>query len=431
MKYGYMFYQKPLKPQMKTRPVNLGDPIQSYAVKCLYREMGIPEEDIIPVPRYDVANYDGEECVCVINSASNYEELAYDSYFMPPSQKVHAIPMSLHLHRELPEDELEFYRTCGGVGCRDLYTVEYLKKFGVDAYLSGCLTLTFPRRTKEQAEKANKIYFLDVPSDVMKIVPDDIKNEAITLSNILRFNNPGNANRISIEDAYEEHRKGEERIALLRDTAKLVITSKLHVASPCLAMGIPVILAKNHFGDRFGFIDRLIPTYTPEHYDEINWNPEPVDFEEDKAKIKQMFFNKVKTAASRIELENMWKGKHPIYQIDYNTATSIAVKKIPFPKAKFKYAVWGIVLSAAFYLDEAMKTYVPNGELVAGIDIAAEGTYCGQSIIKPENIKSLPDDVVIMVAAPSAQESAKTMLLELKRPFVLLRGSNAEWYNME
>ncbi|MDO4304346.1 MAG: polysaccharide pyruvyl transferase family protein [Bacillota bacterium] len=431
MKYGYMFYQKPLKPQMKSRPVNLGDPIQSYAVKNLYREMGIPEEDIIPVPRYDISTYDGEECVCVVNSASNYEELAYDSHFMPPSKKVHALPMSLHLHRKLPDDELEFYRTCGGVGCRDLSTVEYLRDLGVDAYLTGCLTLTLPRRTEEQAKKANKIYFLDVPADVMKIIPQEIKDEAVILSNILRFDNPGKSNRISVEDAYEEHRKGEERVALLRDTAKLVITSKLHVASPCLAMGIPVILAKNHFGDRFGFIDRLIPTYTPEYYSEINWNPKPVDFEEDKAKIKQVFFNRVKAAVSRVELEKMWEGKNPVYDIDYNTATSIAVKKIPFPEDEFEYAVWGIVLSAAFYLDEAMRTYLPNGKLIAGIDIAAEGIYCGVNIIKPEDIKSLPEDAVIIVAAPSAQESAKKMLLELNRPFVLLKGTNAEWYNME
>lgn len=429
MKYGYMFYQKPLKPNMKTRPVNLGDPIQSYAVKNLYHEMGISDEDIVPVPRYDMANYDGEECVCVVNSASNYEELAYDSHFMPPSPKVHAIPMSLHLHRELPDDELEYYKTCGGVGCRDLATVEYLRGKGVDAYLSGCLTLTLPKRSKDIAEKADKIYLLDVPSDVMQIMPEKIKNEGIVLSNILRFNNPGNSNRISVEDAYEEHRKGEERIQLLRDTAKLVITSKLHVASPCVAMGIPVILAKNHFGDRFGFIDRIIPTYTPEHYSEINWDPKPVDFEEDKAKIKQVFFDRVRSAVSRIELEKMWEGRKPIYEIDYNTATSYAVAKIPFPETKFKYAVWGIVLSAAFYLDEAMKK-LPQAELIAGIDIAAEGEYCGVNIIKPEEIVNLPSDVIIIVAAPSAQEYAKEMLGKMNRPFVLLRGTNAEWYNI-
>ena len=33
MKYGYLFYQKPLIETMKTRPVNLGDPIQSYAAE--------------------------------------------------------------------------------------------------------------------------------------------------------------------------------------------------------------------------------------------------------------------------------------------------------------------------------------------------------------------------------------------------------------
>lgn len=429
MKYGYMFYQKPLKPQMKTRPVNLGDPIQSYAVKNLYREMGILAEDIIPVPRYDMANYNGEECVCVVNSASNYEELAYDSHFMPPSKKVHAIPMSLHLHRQLPEEELQFYKTCGGVGCRDLYTVEYLKGLGVDAYLTGCLTLTLPRRSEEQARRADKTYLLDVPGDVMQMMPDEIKKEAVTLSNILRFNNPGNANRISVEDAYEEHRKGEERIKLLRDTAKLVITSKLHVASPCLAMGIPVILAKKHFGDRFGFIDRLLPTYTPEHFYEIDWNPKPVDFEEDKAKIKQLFFDRVRSEVSRIELERMWADKKPVYEIDYCTSTSLAVQKIPFPKENFRYAVWGIVLSNAFYLDEAMKTYVHQGQLTAGIDIAAEGLYCGVDIIKPSQIKSLPEDVIILVAAPSARNPAKELLLGTNRRFVLLWGTEAEWYH--
>ena len=210
----------------------------------------------------------------------------------------------------------------------------------------------------------------------------------------------------------------------------MVVTSKLHVASPCLAMGIPVILAKNHFGDRFGFIDRLIPTYTSEHYSEIDWQPQPVDFEEDKNKIKQLFFDKVKATVSRIELERMWNCKKVIYEIDYTTSTSHAVKKIEFPKHEFKYAVWGIVLSAAFYLDESMKTIVPQGKLIAGIDIAAEGKYCGVDIIKPDEIKDLPENTIIIVAAPSAQDSAKKLLMDLNRPFILLKGTSVECFNM-
>ena len=429
MKYGYLFYRKPILPEMKTRPVNLGDPIQSYATKNLYREMGIPEEDIVPVPRYDVANYDGEECVCIINSASNYEELAYDSHFMPPSQKVHAIPMSLHLHRDLPKDELEFYRACGGVGCRDIQTRDYLRELGVDAYLSGCLTLTFPRRTEEQEKNADKIYLVDAASELMSYIPENIKAEAITLTNIVRYKTTPGTNRMSEEDAFEEHKKAEERIHLLRDTARLVITSKLHVASPCLAMGIPVILAKGYFGDRFGFIDRLIPTYSKEHFSKIDWNPKPVDFEEDKAAIKQMFFDRVRAVVSRVELEKMWEGKTPIYNISYETGTSHAVKKIPFRTADFKYAVWGIVLSAAYYLEEAVRQQYPKATLVSGIDIAVKSDFCGKPTMHPDNIGELAEDVVIVVAAPSAHDQAKEVLLPTKRPFVLLKGTSVECYN--
>lgn len=431
MKYGYLFYRKPLIPQMKTRPVNLGDAIQSYAVKNLYREMGIPEEDIIPVPRYDLSNYDGEECICVVNSASNYEELAYDSYFMPPSEKIHAIPLSLHIHRPLPDEELEFYRTCGGVGCRDSYTAEYLQGLGIDAYLSGCLTLTLPRRSAEQEKGADKIYFIDIPEALKSYIPGEISQNAITLTNILRFSNHGSATRMTVEEAYEEHRKGEERICLLRDTAKLVVTSKLHVASPCLAMGIPVVLAQSYFGDRFGFIDRLLPTYTREYFQEINWNPQPVDFENEKEKLKQVFFDKVRTAASRIELENMWAGKEPIYKLTYETGMAVAVRRIPFPKGKFKYAVWGVILSAAYYLEEAIRYEFEHGVLVSGIDIAATGDYCGVPTIHPDKIEALDKDVIIIVAAPSAWEPAKNMLLPTGRPFVRIWETNAECYNWQ
>ncbi len=431
MKYGYMFYQKPVKPLMKTRPINLGDSAQSYAVKLLYKEMGIDDNDIIPVPRYDIANYSGEECICIVNSASNYMEQAYDSYFMPPSNKVHVIPYSLHIHREIGEAELDFYKKCGGVGCRDEYTVNYLKSLGVDAYLTGCLTLTLPRRSEIEESKADKIYLIDVPSDVMEIIPQSIKSEGITLTNIERFKTPGNTNRMTVEDAYEEHKRGEERIFLLRDTAKLVITSKLHVATPCLAMGIPVILAKNHFGDRFGFIDKFLPLYTSEHYSEIDWNPKKVDLEQEKKIIKQLLFDKIREKENRIALENMWNNKESIYEVDYSTGTSHAVRKIPFPKTDLKYAVWGCIIQAAFFLDEAMKKMIPQAKLVAGIDIAAEGKYCGVDIIKPEYIENLPVDTVIIVAAPSAHAPARELLEKLHRPYVLLKGTEVEYANLD
>lgn len=76
-----------------------------------------------------------------------------------------------------------------------------------------------------------------------------------------------------------------------------------------------------------------------------------------------------------------------------------------------------------------MKEYMPNGRLIAGIDPAAEGTYCGSHIIKPKDIYDIPEDVIILVAEVSAQESAKQMLMELERPFALIKGADIECYN--
>lgn len=427
MKYGYMYYQKPLISEMSNRPINIGDPIQSYAVKLLYREMGIQEEDIIPVPRYDLVNYSGEECICVINTCSTYEELAYDSHFMPPSSKIHAVPTSIHLHRKLPKDELEFYKACGGVGCRDTYTVEYLRSLGVAAYLSGCLTITFPRRTEEQERKANKVYLINVPEDFKKLIPEEISRDAVELSNIQRFNIIHDSNRMTKEETDEFHRCGEERVKLLRDTARLVITSRLHIATPCLAMGIPVILT-NH-DDRFGFIDRYIPSYTKEHYDEIDWNPKPVDIEVEKKIIKQEFFDRVRSVASRVELEKMWSLTKPIYNNSYKPIPVSALEGIRFPTENFKYAVWGIISNPAYYVESQIRNMYPQAKLVCGIDSSVTKDFCGVRTIHPDLIETLDKDVIIIVAVQAAFSSAKALLLPTGRRFVLLKGSVTECYN--
>lgn len=430
MKYGYLFYQKPLIKEMKTRPLNIGDSIQSYAVKNLYREMGVAEEDIIPVPRYDMTTYDGEECVCVINTASNYEELSYKIDFLPPSLKIHAIPVSLHIHRDIPQEELEFYRTCNGVGCRDLQTMWNLQELGVDAYLSGCLTLTLPRRDREEEEKAKAIYLIDVPKSVYPYIPETIKNSAIELTNIIRYKNPGNTDRIPFEDACFEHEQGEKRLALLRTTAKLVITSKLHIASPCVAMGIPVIMVKDYYGERFGFIDRLLPLYTPDRYDRIDWNPKPVEFEAEKLKLKELVWNKIKAEVSRLQVEEMWSKKTTIMEISYDNITDSVICSLSACLEKnFKYAVWGVVLDSAYYLQESIQKYFPEASLIGGIDIASKYDFCGMPTIRPEEIENLEKDVIIFVPAPTAHRQARELLLPSGRRFVLIKDNEFEKIN--
>ncbi|MBU5488421.1 hypothetical protein KQI77_09780 [Clostridium sp. MSJ-8] len=70
----------------------------------------------------------------------------------------------------------------------------------------------------------------------------------------------------------------------IKENAKLVVTRRLHVALPCIAMEVPVVLA--HQCDtglvevcRFSGLDRIIKVYKPEEFDSIYWNPNVPDIE--------------------------------------------------------------------------------------------------------------------------------------------------------
>ena len=422
MKYGYLLYQKPLIPEMPNRPVNLGDPIQSYAVKLLYREMGIAEEDIIPVPRYDMTNYDGEECICTINTCSTYEELAYDSHFMPPGRKIHAVPFSLHINRDIAADELEYYRSCTDVGCRDEFTARKLAALGVNAYLTGCLSLTFSRRTQAQDHNADKVYLIDVQSGFEDFIPKEILENAVELSNIHRFAIVHGSRRMTEQEAFDFHKLGEDRIALLRDTAKLVITSRLHAAAPCLAMGIPVIMTKHD--DRFGFIDRFLTSYTNWDTDCIDWNPQPIDIEWEKNVIKQAFFQRIRSEAANQELRKMWASKEIKSNIHYEPQTRTALESVAFPHRDFKYAVLGVISSVSYFVPDIIRRLYPEAELVCGIDSYVKQDFFGVKTIKPDMIPELDKEVIIITAIPGAYQAALPYLQG--RPYIRLKGKYVE-----
>lgn len=427
MKYGYLFYQKPIIPEMPSRPVNLGDPIQSYAVKLLYKEMGIDEKDIIPVPRYDMKNYDGEECICVVNTCSTYEELAYDSNFMPPSDKIHAVPLSLHINRHISDEELDYYKKCIDVGCRDVFTKDMLSKLGVNSYLTGCLTLTFPRRSSEAEKKADKVYLIDVQPEFKKMIPQHILENAVELSSIYRFPITHDSNRMTVEEAEEFHRMGEERIELLKNTAKLVITSRLHAASPCLAMGIPVIMTKHD--DRFGFIDRFMTAYTDWENDKIDWNPQPIDIEKEKKIIKDAFFSRVKYETDKLKMNEMWGEKNVLTNQEYEPQLKFALESITFLKPDFKYAVLGVISSVSYFVPDVMEKLYPDAKLVCGIDSYVKQDFFGQKTIRVSDIPQLDNDVVIITAVPGAYKAAFPFIKD--RPHIILKGKKAECVNWE
>jgi hypothetical protein len=427
MKYGYLFNRKPLRPEKKDRPMNLGDPIQAMAAINLFREMGIPEEDIIPVDRFDTSIYNGEEVILSANCAENYEHMCYSSFFLPFAPKIIPVIISLHLRRKISEEEKKYLIKHGPVGCRDEYTLNFMRAQGVEAYLSGCLTVTFPRR--KETEYQNKTFLVDCPSALVEYIPEGLRIDAITLSNIIRIKSDSSDNRITKEEAESYHKKAYEQLWRLRDEAKLVVTSKLHVATPCLAMGIPVILAKeNNFDVRFGFLDKFLTLYTKERYHEIDWNPVPQDIEKEKALVKECFFSSVRAAAARSQVSAMYESIDRMNKL--SDGMDIIFSMISLPKNKeFRYAIWGVCLHATFILyDDIIKDF-PKAVLVNMIDTNASGKILDVDIIHPDKINELDENVIIFVTAPSAHKPAKELLMNTKHPFVLVKNVNTESYN--
>ena len=93
----------------------------------------------------------------------------------PPSPIIDPLPISMHIsqiHADLmlTDKGLQWFKEHEPIGCRDKGTVELLQKSGIDAYYSGCLTLTLGRTFKPLSQdKRSGICFTDpfiyIPSD--------------------------------------------------------------------------------------------------------------------------------------------------------------------------------------------------------------------------------------------------------------------------
>ena len=173
----------------------------------------------------------------------------------PPPDNIIPLFISFHIDEFnskylLKKESIEYFKKYEPIGCRDLYTYNLLIKKNVKSYFSGCLTLTFQNTFSERDES---IYIVDLDPLVFKSVYDNIiKNfnkKPICLSNSYKTNRDNTSRRFTIA----------KKIINNYSKAKLVITSRLHCALPCMALKTPVIFINRNLKDpRFsGLLDFL------------------------------------------------------------------------------------------------------------------------------------------------------------------------------
>ncbi|MBK8048214.1 MAG: polysaccharide pyruvyl transferase family protein [Anaerolineales bacterium] len=230
----------------------------------------------------------------------DHERLVYASpENWPPGDSIRPLFVSFHIANPAIAQPhyADYYRQHEPIGCRDVATVELLRQIGVEAYLSGCLTLTLQNGA---AGRTDQIYMVDVPAPLCPLIPEQIRRNAIRTTHLvglpanLQHRLPPRAQRKLLAWWYHnapflrswKFRRARELLDCYR-RAKLVITSRLHCALPCVAFGVPVVvLRKNDHDPRWTGSERYLPVYTPENIDELDWDHIPVASKPDTSELE-------------------------------------------------------------------------------------------------------------------------------------------------
>jgi hypothetical protein len=201
-----------------------------------------------------------------------------------PAEPILPLFISFHLNSptfqksgELSSSDIKYLKKHSPIGCRDYHTLDALKKHDIPSYFSGCLTLTLANyKTKSPSRRYSYIFdpLFNFPdySDLLKspvgiwkaltrgkalraykkkmlikkIFDEEFYKTALTKKHVMPTKGITDSDPFKMAECY------------LKDyaDAKLVVTSRIHCALPCLAMGVPVIFinAFDTYGDacRFG-----------------------------------------------------------------------------------------------------------------------------------------------------------------------------------
>lgn len=207
------------------RTPNLGDDMQAISAAAHLPWIdGIAHRD-----RLDAARLDGAHLALMASwfLVKNYDRLPV------PELKPLFYGFCLGRDELLRGPWAEYLRAHQPIGCRDTRSREKLSEIGVDAFVSGCITLFLGRTLRAVPdEERSGVVFVDVPEPARALVPQNLRDMAEELSN--------DATREDIPDPLRRMARMARICDRLR-RAKLVVTRRLHTALPCVGFGTPVV----------------------------------------------------------------------------------------------------------------------------------------------------------------------------------------------
>ena len=377
--------------------LNWGDHIQIFAIDNLYRYMGIPLSSIKKISYYDLQTYAGEPVVLPVNLVINLMPLSSGALF---SENIYPVFLGACFPYGISKETAQWLKRWEPIGCRDEGSYYMLKNWGIDAYLAGCITIALPKRT--QIPEKSKIFMIDAPENVLSMLPSRLRTDAIVRSNVYQgaLSALGCSQIQYAKSLYEQ----------LSKEATTVVTSRLHVASPCIAMGIPVYCCVSKLTAAFTWLQYFTTIYIPDNYSQIN-------LELARERMISTYYR-----FSSLAKQKNLTSQYLTYSSGDYILLEVALEKIVLElikshasRNKFSYTLWGVVPQAQIVYREIQKG-MSEAALIGVYDTYKTGEFLGKSIEHPDNIRACGDDVFHIVCAEGACFDARKMFESLGIP---------------
>jgi len=274
---------------LKVSTENLGDHIQIIASRRLLSRLDI-------VPELEIDRDDEIASVPQLAATSDRIGIVLNGWFKtnpsewPPHPRLWPIFVGFHIRLfQAPTltspAALEYYRQYGPVGSRDKHTDALLRGYGIDSFVSQCLSIALPRRiidSKHQTE----VFIVSRDERLFQ----RLRSRLQSAQSILQYSGSSDF-RANMERA-------AELLDLYQSRARLIVTSLLHCALPSIAMGIPTIVfyplshEELHDSDRerFSSLADLLPIYRIDDLDTVDWAPVAPDVGELKLILLDRFY---------------------------------------------------------------------------------------------------------------------------------------------
>jgi hypothetical protein len=392
MKYGYI---DPYSMQVAARlPYNLGNGMQIASIKHLYDIMKIKEDDLLKLDIHDLKTYRGEYVILPVNEVYSFYSFPFSEYIIPVFLGISFVDSD----PDIDDDTIACFKRFSPIGCRDEATLQIMRKYNVPAYLGGCLTIIFDKRS--DVPENGKTFFIDVPPSLKKNIPEKLKNNSVFISHVYRD--------VPDEDSFDPDLSiwAKQRLEKYKKEAALVISARMHAIAPCMAAGIPVICVLTGFHQKMKWIDKFIPIYTPDTFEHIDWNPDPVNIEAEKRMV-------IDSAIFRIQ--QVYKKYAPLYDVSWFyedidrsnysiSGFSYPDKAIEYIKANWdkecfiSYSFWGITGTSNSLYEFIQKNY-PKAFLKNVYNLK-DVLFNGIHSLPPDKIVS--DDSFLFVTSDTA-----------------------------